>query len=185
LDILKSLLSLENSAGIPINDQILLCGPAPFRRLESVERAQTVFLYDQRALMLQPRAEGDHGHIQLLPLRLETFDSTAVTGDLELSSLLKGAYVTPLLKALPDYDTHFLRRRKEGKHMLDCSIQCFNSCADSCSAQAIHVEAVAAAISNLQEHYASIRLAFESQSEKLVAQQVKLLHFFYILVIIL
>jgi hypothetical protein len=73
---------------------------------------ENIFLYDRRSLQMASSSQKD---VVLLPTEPYSFDILEVT-DTELSQLillLNDSAVTPLLRALPDYDKHFLLRLRE------------------------------------------------------------------------
>ena len=70
---------------------------------------QSIYLYDRSALAI---SSSNHKEMVLFPMELYTevleSNSKFLSSDLEsVTALLKDAYVTPLLRALPDYNKHF------------------------------------------------------------------------------
>ena len=80
---------------------------------------------------------------------------------------------SPLLRALPGYERQLLTNLKRGEFFVAFSEQIVASCKKSLAAQQVQMDALRAAISNLQDHFASLKTTFVGAQEKLSAQQAR------------
>lgn len=172
---LRNTISEFQYANIPPSHQILLIGPAPFHSLDNQLLANTpqepIYVFDRRMLAIP---SSSHKEVSLLPNEIYPYDNTNISTNSDLQQLtviLKEAYVTPLLRALPDYDIHFLVRLREGEALLKTCRECYDSCRLSCDQQKIQSSGLDAAISNLEVVYNSVQSSFETFTTKLLQQQ--------------
>jgi hypothetical protein len=107
---------------------------------------------------------------RLLPYKVGEPEIDQSVGSSDVSALLEKAS-SPLLRALPDFERQFLRNLKKGEYFLSISDQIVASCKRSIGEQGVQIDALLAALSNLQDHYAATKVAFESAQGKLTAQQ--------------
>ena len=166
LGVFKS--SLATFSGIAPADQILLIGP-PFKVLDSnfgpdmCANGQQIFMFDKR---IMSDSAGEPAAVKLKPFAVPQ----PASADMPMSISLAESS-SPMLRAVPDYETQFLSHIRKGETYLIAVEQSAASCKRCLEQVEIQQHALDSAISNLNDHYGATKNSFESKQHKIVEQQ--------------
>lgn len=151
---------------IPPDDQILLVGP-PYKRLESLMYFDSqpsdnntmiqlrVFVYDRRIITEPQRRPIE---TILAPLELPSTLPRLMEPPIRASPLSQ--QLSPLLKALSEYETHFLTNLSRGEYYVSICDQSLASCRRTLQEECTQIDATAAALSNLRDHFSNTNSIF-------------------------
>lgn len=160
--------SLATFSGIAANDQILLIGP-PYKVLDAhfgpdmCSNGQRIYMFDKR-IIAEVNAEP-------VPVKLKPFAvAEPAPPGVPISKSL-ASESSPLLRAVPDYETQFLCHIRRGEVLLSAVEQSAASC-KRCFEQIENQRfCLEAAVSNLNDHFSSTKTLFESKQNKIISQQ--------------
>ena len=160
--------SLSTFSGIAPQDQILLIGP-PFKVMDALfgpdmcANGQKIFMFDKRII-------SDVGAVpQTVKLKPYLIPEPGVI-DAPISSCLAESS-SPMLRAVPDYETQFLTHIRRGESFLAAVEQAAISCKRCLEQIEVQKLSMEAAISNLNDHYTATKNSFESKQQKITVQQ--------------
>lgn len=172
---LKAQIALMSS--IHQEDMILLQGP-PFKRIDlqvSIDFdtlshvGQRIFLFNRRVY-----SSDDEGwstmDVKLLPHHIPLPYSIEIS---KFSQKVLDSSSSPLVKALSDYENHFLSNLKRGECFVIAAEQSLNSCKKALEELKSQQDASNAAFSNLNDHFTSIKNEYFSSMERCERQQVE------------
>ena len=174
--LLKFKAQIAALVSIPPDDQILLVGP-PYKRLESLMCFESqppdsnatqlhVFVYDRRII-----SEPQRRPIEtiLAPLEIPTTLPQLLEPPIRASP--QSQQQSPLLKALCDYETHFVTNLSRGELYVSLCDQSLTSCKRTLQEELVQIDATSAALSNLRDHFSHTNNSFLQSEEKLLSQQ--------------
>mmetsp|Transcript_297 Transcript_297/g.561 ORF Transcript_297/g.561 Transcript_297/m.561 type:complete len:884 (+) Transcript_297:114-2765(+) len=161
--------SLATFSGIAPNDQILLIGP-PFKVLDShfgpdmCSGGQKIFMFDKRIM-------SDASGIEPAPVKLKPYMiPPPVTTDVPMSISLAESS-SPMLRIVPDYESQFLSHIRRGESFLSAVEQASASCKRCLEQIEVQQQSLESAVSNLNDHYTTTKVSFESKQHKIIEQQ--------------
>lgn len=173
---LKSQINQLN--GVELEDQILLYKDGDqYKRLDSqliigidelTVSGQRIFLFNRRIFTDDTYHPVD---VKLVPYEVSIPNISIETTSEFSQKLLESSINSPLLKALPDYESQYKRNLEKGEVFHLATEQCFQSCRKAVEGYHSQLDARNACLSNLNDHFDVIDGEFNSTLEKCKKQQ--------------